>query len=300
VVADEPAPFEGGPEALRVALRRVGYIADLELSTTLDLAQALGKPLLVEGQPGVGKTELARALSDVLGTEVIRLQCYEGLEAIHALYEWNYARQLLHIRVAESKGEQRAMLDDDLFTEEYLIPRPVLRAITAGGPKPPILLIDEIDRADDAFEAFLLEVLADFQITIPELGTIVAERKPVVLLTSNRTRDIHDALRRRCLYLWIDYPSLERELEIVRLKVPGLPASVAEPLCRFVSHMRTLGLRKPPGISEAIEWAAAQAYLGVDALDVASVEQTLGVVVKSREDAERLDRPAIAELLERA
>jgi MoxR-like ATPase len=276
-------------DGLRSALLAQDYVADNSLATVILLARALQKPLLLEGEAGVGKTDLARALTAALGTRLIRLQCYEGLDATHALYEWNYPRQLLHIRASESAGRDAQEIERSIFTEEYLIKRPLLDAISTPASKPPVLLIDEVDRADEPFEAFLLEVLSDFQITIPELGTITAVHRPLILLTSNRTREIHDALKRRCLYSWLGYPTLERELEIIRLKLPTVPASLAEELCRFVLHLRSLDLNKPPGIAETIEWAAALLYLGKDSLDAVGVMDSLGVVLKSRDDLARFD-----------
>nr|WP_042425080.1 MoxR family ATPase [Streptacidiphilus anmyonensis] len=259
-----------------------GYLTDTGLSTALYLALRLPQPILLEGEPGVGKTEAARALAAVLGGPLIRLQCYDGLDAAEALYEWNYPRQLLGIRLAESRGEPLA--EADLFADAYLLRRPVLAALTHPGPTPAVLLIDEIDRADDDFEAFLLEVLADASVTIPELGTVRAAVTPVVVLTSNRTRDLHDALKRRCLYHWIDYPDTERVVEILRRRVPGASAALATEVTAAVRRLRTLELQKPPGIAESIDWVSALTVLGVERLEAEDADRTLGVLVKYRED----------------
>ncbi|MFI8183584.1 MoxR family ATPase [Actinacidiphila glaucinigra] len=269
---------------LRRALDERGYLADPGLVTALFLALRLPQPLLLEGEAGVGKTEAAKALADVLGGPLVRLQCYDGLDAAEALYEWNHARQLLGIRLAESRGERLA--EADLFTEEYLLRRPVLTALTHPGPEPAVLLIDEIDRADDDFEAFLLEVLAESAVTIPEVGTIRAVVPPVVVLTSNRTRDLHDALKRRCLYHWIDYPDPERLVRIVRRRVPGTSAELAEAISAAVRRLRTLEIQKAPGIAESIDWLAALALLGVRRLDAEAAGATLGALLKYREDQE--------------
>ncbi|MEU9128374.1 MoxR family ATPase [Kitasatospora sp. NPDC048540] len=270
------------PQALRAALDGLGYLTDTGLTTALYLALRLPQPLLLEGEPGVGKTEAARALAGVLGGPLIRLQCYDGLDAAEALYEWNYPRQLLSIRLAESRGT--ALAEADLFTDAFLLRRPVLAALTHPGPAPAVLLIDEIDRADDDFEAFLLEVLAEASVTIPELGTVRAAVEPVVVLTSNRTRDLHDALKRRCLYHWIDYPDTERVVEIVRRRVPGTSASLASEVAAAVRRLRSLGIQKPPGIAESIDWVSALTLLGVERLDADAADRTLGVLVKYRED----------------
>ncbi|WP_371494883.1 AAA family ATPase [Kitasatospora sp. NBC_00374] len=270
------------PQSLRAALDATGYLTDTGLTTALYLALRLPQPLLLEGEPGVGKTEAARALATVLGSPLIRLQCYDGLDAAEALYEWNYPRQLLSIRLAESRGT--ALDETDLFSDAFLLRRPVLAALTHPGPTPAVLLIDEIDRADDDFEAFLLEVLAEAGVTIPELGTVRAAVPPVVVLTSNRTRDLHDALKRRCLYHWIDYPDTERVIEIVRRRVPGTAPSLAAEVAAAVRRLRTLEVQKPPGIAESIDWVAALTLLGVERLDPDAAERTLGVLVKYRED----------------
>ena len=267
---------------LTAALDGVGYLADEELGTALYLALVLQQPILLEGEPGVGKTEAAKSLAAVLDTPLIRLQCYEGLSASEALYEWNYPRQLLGIRLAESRGER--LSDADLFTEDYLLDRPLLAALRHPGPRPAVLLVDEVDRADDEFEAFLMELLAEHAVTIPELGTRKAEVPPVAVLTSNRTRDLHDALKRRCLYHWIQHPGPERVAQIVRRRVP----QAADDLCRHVAEgvdrLRELSLRKPPGVAEAISWAAALHALGETELDADAARRTISTVVKYDED----------------
>ncbi len=269
--------------ALQGALAEHGYIAEPAVATALYLAQELKKPLLIEGDAGVGKTEIAKVLAQVLGTELIRLQCYEGLDVNTALYEWNYQRQLLRLRIAERDGQDPGRLEDIIFGREYLLERPLLRAITRR-EGPPVLLVDELDRADDGFEAFLLEVLSDFQVTIPELGTIQAEHVPYVVLTSNRSREIGDALRRRCLYLDIPHPSLEKEVRIIRTKVPEVAERLADQIARFVQALRGRRLAKPPGVAETIDWARALAALHQEHLDAETVEQTLGCVLKDRHD----------------
>jgi MoxR-like ATPase len=254
------------------------YIADRSLATVLYLALKLGRPLFCEGEAGVGKTEIAKVLASALKRPLIRLQCYEGLDVAHAVYEWNYARQLLHIRAAQEGTVDEA----ELFGPEFLIRRPLLEAVEAD--EPVVLLIDEIDRADEEFEAFLLELLSDFQITVPELGTVVAKQRPYVILTSNRTRELHDALKRRCLFHWIDHPSIDKEIEIVTLRVPGVPERLAAEAAAFVAELRSLDLQKPPGVAETIDWARALTALGMQELDVESVQVTLGSVLKYHED----------------
>jgi len=268
--------------ALARGLDTVGYLAAEPLSTALFLAVRMGQPILLEGEPGVGKTEAAKALSLVLDTPLIRLQCYEGLTAAEALYEWNYPRQLLGIRLAESRGEH--LRDEDLFDPSYLLARPLLAAIEHSGPRPAVLLVDEVDRADDEFEAFLFEMLAEASVTIPEIGTIAAKAPPIVLLTSNRTRDLHDALRRRCLYHWIDYPEPARVAEIIRRRVPAAGDYLSAQVARAVARLRGLDLTKPPGVAEAINWASAVRTLGLEALDERSADATLGAVVKHADD----------------
>jgi MoxR-like ATPase len=281
-------------DALEEALRGADYLPERGLSTALYLSLRLEKPLLLEGEAGVGKTEAAKALASALGARLIRLQCYEGLDVAHAVYEWNYPRQLMHIRAAQ----EGAVSEDELFGPAFLIRRPLLDAI--GSEERVVLLIDEIDRADDEFEAFLLEVLSDFQITIPEIGTVVAKRRPSVILTSNRTRELHDALKRRCLFHWIGHPPLEREVEIVRLRVPGVPERLAAQAAAFVRGLRDLDLAKPPGVAETIDWTQALAALGREELDATLVEETLGSVLKYYEDLELVRDDTLAALLEEA
>jgi MoxR-like ATPase len=270
-------PFASIDE-LESALARASYLPDRALSTALYLSLKLEKPLLLEGEAGVGKTEAAKAIAHALDARLIRLQCYEGLDIANAVYEWNYARQLLHIRAAQ----EGTVDESELFGPEFLIRRPLLEAVESE--EPVVLLIDEIDRADEEFEAFLLEVLSDFQITIPELGTIEAKQRPYVILTSNRTRELHDALKRRCLFHWIGHPTLEREIEIVKLRVPGVPERLAAEAAAFVAELRSLDLQKPPGLAETIDWAQALTALGRQELDVENVQATLGSVLKYHED----------------
>ncbi len=281
-------------ETLEARLRDVDYLADEGLATALFFALRLPQPLLLEGEAGVGKTEAAKALAEVLDTRLIRLQCYEGIDAAEALYEWNYPRQLLRIRVAESTAAP--LSEESLFTEDYLIRRPLLEALDHPGPMPAVLLIDEVDRADDDFEAFLLELLAEGSVSIPELGTIRPSHTPVVILTSNRTRDLHDALKRRCLYHWIDYPDAEREVEIVRRRVPEAEQQLAVDVAAAVRTLRSSDLQKPPGIAEAIDWVAALRLLGVERLDARATDRTLGAVLKYREDQELVRARGLASL----
>jgi MoxR-like ATPase len=281
-------------DELEAALRGAGYLPDRGLASALFLSGALQKPLLLEGEAGVGKTAAATALAEALDARLIRLQCYEGLDVSHAVYEWNYPRQLLHIRAAQ----EGTVSEEELFGPEFLIRRPLLEAIEAE--EPVVLLIDEVDRADEEFEAFLLEVLSEFQITIPELGTIRARRIPSVVLTSNRTRELHDALKRRALFHWIGHPPLEREVEIVRLRVPGIPERLAQQAAAFVRGLRGLDLSKPPGVAETIDWAQALAALGREEIDAAVVEQTLGSVLKYREDIEAVRDETLVGLIESA
>jgi len=269
-------------ETLQQRLDGVDYLADRGLATALYLALALPQPILLEGDAGVGKTEAAKALARVLDTPLLRLQCYEGIDAAEALYEWNYPRQLLGIRLAEAHGT--GVSETDLFRADYLIARPLLKAIEHPGPRPVVLLIDEVDRADDEFEAFLFELLAEAAVTIPELGTRRAEFPPIVVLTSNRTRDLHDALKRRCLYHWIDYPSLELAVRIVRRRVPEAAATLAEEAARAVARLRTLDVQKQPGVAETIDWVGALRLLGVERLDPDAADATLGSLLKYRED----------------
>ncbi|MGO9558913.1 MAG: AAA family ATPase [Acidimicrobiales bacterium] len=270
------------PEALRQKLDEVDYLADRGLATALFLAAGLPQPILLEGEAGVGKTEAAKALAKALDTPLLRLQCYEGIDASEALYEWNYPRQLLSIRLAEAAGA--TIVEDDLFGADHLIARPLLQAIDHAGPRPVVLLIDEVDRADDEFEAFLLELLGEAAVTIPELGTRHAVHPPVVVLTSNRTRDLSDALKRRCLYYWIDYPSVESVAQIVRRRVPSASKSIAEQAAAATARLRTLDLQKSPGVAETIDWASALSALGADHLETALADLSLGSVLKYRED----------------
>jgi MoxR-like ATPase len=286
----ETMAFESIDE-LESALAGVSYLADRGLATALYLALKLEKPLLLEGEAGVGKTEAAKSIAATLGAPLIRLQCYEGLDVASAVYEWNYARQLLHIRAAQDGTLHEA----DLFGREFLIRRPLLEAIESEVPV--VLLIDEVDRADEEFEAFLLEVLSEFQITVPELGTITAKQKPYVVLTSNRTRELHDALKRRCLYHWIGHPSIEREIEIVRLRVPGVPDRLAGEAARFAAELRSLDLQKPPGLAETIDWVRALTALGQQELDVENIQATLGSMLKYHEDLLAIRDDALAGLV---
>jgi MoxR-like ATPase len=272
------------PTGLRAGLEHVGYLADQGIATALFCAARLRQPLLLEGEAGVGKTEAAKALAEVLDTPLIRLQCYEGIDASEALYEWNFARQMLAIRIAETGG--RPLIDTDVFSRDYLIARPLLQAVDHPGPRPVVLLIDEIDRADDEFEAFLFELLAESSVTIPELGTVHAVHPPIVVLTSNRTRDLHDALKRRCLYHWIDYPDLERTTTIIRRRVPSSTQSLASQVAAAVNRLRSLDTQKPPGVAEAINWTLALELLGIEQLDETAIMATIGSVLKYREDLE--------------
>ncbi len=284
-------------ESLQTSLRSRSYIADRGLATSIYLALKLGKPLFLEGEAGVGKTEVAKVLTGILDTELIRLQCYEGLDVSQAVYEWNYARQMLHIRVQEARQEKIA--DQDLFSREFLLSRPLLQAIQNTRRHPPVLLVDEIDRSDEEFEAYLLELLSDFQITIPEIGTIKAEHPPVVIITSNRTREIHDGLKRRCLYFWIDYPGFDKELEIVRAKVPQAPAELSRQVTAFVQELRRADLFKLPGVAETLDWAAALTALDRQELSREVVEDTLGVILKYQDDVEKVAGKDVQAILER-
>jgi MoxR-like ATPase len=282
-------------ETLAQRLAAVDYLVDEGLATSIFLSLRLPQPLLLEGEAGVGKTEAALALAAVLETPLVRLQCYEGIDAAEALYEWNYPRQLLSIRLADSGG--RSLDEEELFGPDYLIQRPLLRALEHPGPRPAVLLIDEIDRADDDFEAFLLELLADAAVTIPELGTIRATHPPIIVLTSNRTRDLHDAVKRRCLYRWIDYPTPEREVEIIRRRVKGASEALAVQVADAVSRMRDSDVQKPPGIAEAIDWLAALEVLGIETLDAEAIELTLGSVLKYDEDQEVIRAAGLEQLV---
>lgn len=274
------------------AMEKANYICERPLATSIFLAQALGKPLLLEGEAGVGKTEVAKVISEILQTKLIRLQCYDGLDSSHALYEWNYPKQILAIKIAQAQGEGGGAVKDDdiektIFSEKFLLTRPLLEAITSDSDVPVVLLIDEIDRSDEEFEAFLLEVLSDFQITIPEIGTIKAKVLPYVIVTSNGTRELHDALKRRCLYHWIDYPTFEKELNIMLKKVPEVQRGLAQQVCALMQKIRTMDLLKSPGIAETLDWAQALVALNKEALDEETIEQTLGCIMKYREDMDK-------------
>lgn len=284
-------------EGIQAILRERNYIADLPMATALRLVMALRKPLLVEGPAGVGKTQLAKTLAEVLDTRLIRLQCYEGLDTAQALYEWNYPKQMLHIRLTENSGESVAQREAEIFSEAYLLRRPLLEAISQD--KPPVLLIDEIDRTDEEFEAFLLELLAEFQVTIPELGTLKARHRPYVILTSNRSRELSDALRRRCLYLWQNYPSFEKEVEIIRARLPGINERLAQKIATVVAHLRELPLNKAPGVAESLDWAEALVSLHKESLDMSVLEQTWGVLIKDKDDLALVEahKARIAELV---
>ncbi|MAG70939.1 MAG: MoxR family ATPase [Vicinamibacterales bacterium] len=289
-------------DAVHAMLSAEHYVADRGLATSIFLALRLGRPLLLEGEAGVGKTEVAKALASALGAELIRLQCYEGLDVTHAVYEWNYARQLLEIRLMEAGGTvDRHAAARELFSDEFLIKRPLLRALDSdnGSGQAPVLLIDELDRADEEFEGYLLELLSDFQVSIPELGTVRASTPPVVIITSNRTRELHDALKRRCLYCWIDYPSFEKELGIVTTRVPDAPAHLAEQVTAFVQELRTAELYKVSGVSETLDWIAALVALDKDELDAATIDETLGIILKNQEDLDAVRGERVQTLLNR-
>jgi len=285
-------------DSLEAAFAAERYVADRDLATAVYLALTLDRPLLLEGEAGVGKTEVGRTLAAVLKTELIRLQCYEGLDVNTAVYEWDYPRQMLEIRLLEARGEAKQAATRDIFSEQFLIRRPLLKALANSRAQPPVLLIDEIDRADEEFEAYLLEVLADFAITIPEIGTIKAERPPHVIITSNRTREVHDALKRRCLYHWIDYPTADRELEILRRRSPALADALAREVVAFVQRLRSADLTKVPGIAETIDWAAALTALGAQRLEPEQIERTLGALLKYQEDLSALRGGGAAKLLD--
>jgi MoxR-like ATPase len=296
----------GGPGEVREALARFGYLADDGLATVVYLSLVMRRPLLLEGDAGVGKTEVAKVLARWTGGELLRIQCYEGIDVGQAVYEWDYSRQLLHLRAAETRavtagGGVPPNVEDELYSERFLVRRPLLAAITAdpSGP-PPVLLIDEVDRADDEFEAFLLEVLSEYAVTVPELGTFRAAVPPVVVITSNRTRDLHDALKRRCLYHWVEHPDFEREVEIIGLRAPVVSRALARQVAAAVEQLRAMSLYKPPGVAETIDWAEALATLGLTRLDEAGVEATLGTVLKYREDAERARGAGIQEIVQAA
>ncbi|MCX6030165.1 MAG: MoxR family ATPase [Chloroflexi bacterium] len=287
-------------EAVQQALLDQRYIADRGLATVIFLALKLGKPLFLEGEAGVGKTEVAKALASVLGARLIRLQCYEGLDVHNAVYEWAYARQILHLRVLEASGASRSEMERDLYGREFLLARPLLQAIEEDAAGPPVLLIDEIDRADEEFESFLLELLSDFQITIPEIGTIRATRPPVVIVTSNRTREVHDALKRRCLYHWINYPDFETEYQIVTLKTPGIAAQLSYQVTRVVQALRQADLFKAPGVAETLDWANALLAMDCADLDEATINDTLGVLLKYQDDVQRVQGALARDLAKRA
>ena len=286
-------------EAILSLLAGSDYIADRSLATTLFLSLKMGKPLFLEGEAGVGKTEIAKVLSAALDRKLIRLQCYEGLDVASAVYEWNYSRQMIEIRLAEVAGEvDKDNLGTDVFSKNFLIERPLLQALKPDVSGPPILLIDELDRTDEAFEAYLLEVLSDFQITIPEIGTVVAEEPPIVMITSNRTREIHDALKRRCLYHWVDYPSAERELEIVAVRLPGIDKQLSKQVVGFVQKLRNQDLFKSPGVAETLDWADALTQLDKVALDSEAIDTTIGTLLKYQDDIAKIRGSEAARILE--
>jgi MoxR-like ATPase len=282
------------------ALASWGYLADEGLATAIFLALTLRRPLFLEGEAGVGKTEVAKVLSAWTGGELLRLQCYEGIDLSQAAYEWDYARQLLHLRAVEAIGESVREAESELYDERFLVRRPLLRALEPTIGPPPVLLVDEIDRADDEFEAFLLEILSEYAMTVPEMGTVRAEVPPVVVLTSNRTRDVHDALKRRCLYHWVEHPSFEREVEIVRLRAPQVMERLARQIAAAVAGLRDMGLYKPPGVAETIDWASAVAALGRAELDEHTVDVTLGAVLKYQEDQQRVRSAGVGDLVRAA
>lgn len=284
-------------DQLQSALRSRRYIAERGLATSLYLALKLHRPLFLEGEAGVGKTEVAKVLAALLDTNLIRLQCYEGLDVHHAVYEWNYTRQMMHIRLLEARGERTN--EAELFGEEFLLRRPLLQAIEQSRVKPPVLLIDELDRSDEEFEAFLLEVLSDYQITIPEIGTIKTDNPPVVMITSNRTREVHDALKRRCLYYWIDYPSFDKELEIVQTQLPHAPEQLARQITAFIQELRQMDLYKMPGVAETLDWTTALVALDQRALDPVIVDETLGAVLKYQDDVDKVRGEQARVILER-
>ena len=280
-------------------LAEADYIADRSLATVLFLALRMGRPIFLEGEAGVGKTEIAKVLATTLGRRLIRLQCYEGLDVASAVYEWNYGAQMIAIRLGEAEGSaDRARLEHDVFSERFLIKRPLLQALEPDPAGPPVLLIDELDRTDEAFEAFLLEVLADYQVTVPELGTVKASAPPIVIITSNRTREVHDALKRRCLYHWVGYPNAERELKILRTRIPGIGKKLSEQVVNFVQALRKEDLFKSPGVAETLDWAGALSELDAVALDPATVSDTLGVLLKYQDDIARLDGGKVKSLLD--
>jgi len=301
------APAPSGPAEVRAALERHGYLADEGLATAVFLALSLPRPLFLEGEAGVGKTEVAKVLAAWTGGELLRLQCYEGIDQSQAVYEWDYSRQLLHLRAAEAAGAlsggRGAAVEDELYSERFLVRRPLLRAVSppeGPGQSPPVLLVDEVDRADDEFEAMLLEVLSDYAVSVPELGTFRAEVPPVVVITSNRTRDVADALKRRCLYHWVEHPDFDREVRIVKLRAPGVGDALARQVAAAAARLRRSGLYKPPGVAETIDWAQALVALGRQRLDAEAAGSTLGSVLKYREDAERVRAEGLEELVRSA
>ena len=298
ILADGASPLPGSIDETLVLLRKADYVGERSLATVLFLSLRLGRPLFLEGEAGVGKTEIAKVLAATLGRQLIRLQCYEGLDVAAAVYEWSYAAQMMAIRLAEAAGEHdKERIEHDVFSERYLVKRPLLQALEPAPEGPPVLLIDEIDRADEAFEAFLLEVLSDFQVTVPELGVIKADRPPIVVITSNRTREIHDALKRRCLYHWLGYPDAAREIEIVKAKAPNAPKRLTEELVAFVQALRKQDLFKAPGVAETLDWASALTELDAVALDPAQVSDTLGVLLKYQDDIAKIEGAKAAELI---
>ena len=292
-----PSVPAGVDETLAL-LARGRYVADRSLATAVYLSLSLGRPLFLEGEAGVGKTEIAKVLAETLGRRLIRLQCYEGLDVASAVYEWNYPRQMIEIRLAESGSESKETVEEEIFSDRFLIKRPLLQALEPDIAGPPVLLIDELDRTDEPFEAYLLEVLSDFQITIPELGTIKAKYPPIVVITSNRTREIHDALKRRCFYYWVDYPDAERELEILRIKAPGAAAALSAEVVAFVQKLRGMDLFKLPGVAETIDWAQALTQLDVLALTPEAINDTLGVLLKYQDDIAKVQGSEATRLLE--
>jgi MoxR-like ATPase len=299
-VAFPPASgnFPASVEETASLLAAEDYIPDIGLSTSLFLALKMGKAIFLEGEPGVGKTEVAKVLSRAFDTPLIRLQCYEGLDVSQAVYEWNYPQQLLEIQARQLRAGEAELGTDDIFQERFLLKRPLLQAIDQSHRAAPVLLIDELDRADEEFESFLLELLSDFQITIPEIGTLRAEHKPIVIITSNRTREIHDALKRRCVYCWIDYPSRDKEIEIVRLKAPGISEQLACQVVDFIQSLRQQELYKRPGVAETLDWAEALGYLNTQRLEAAVVNATLGIILKYQDDVDKMYGPLVNELVE--
>jgi len=287
-MSEQNRPVFQSVETVQTEFAQQNYITDRALALTVKLAADLEKPLLLEGEAGVGKTEVAKVLASVLDTPLIRLQCYEGLDAQTTLYEWNYARQILHIRMAEQQPQERPLLERTIFSDEFLLNRPLLEAIRHLGPRPVVLLIDEVDRADEEFEAFLLEILSDFQVSVPEIGTFTAKQPPYVVLTSNRTRELHEALKRRCLYLWIDYPTPDKEREIILRRVPGIRTMLAQRIVAVMQTLRQIDFYKRPGIAESVDWSRALLGLGVDELQAETLEDTAGVILKYHDDIERL------------